>query len=59
MHQSDKESSKWCLKLSKCTQSLHVTQFMRQVNFLYLRLNSDDSYKVVKFSETEKKLSEN
>ena len=56
-HQSDKDDSEWYLKSSK--QSLHVTQVKRCINLLYSKFDSEESYEIIKFFTTEKKLKEN
>ena len=55
--QSDKNDSEWYLKSSK--QSLHVTQVKRHVDLSYFKSDSEESYEIIKFLTTEKKLREN
>ena len=57
MHQSDKDSFRWYLKLLK--QNLHTTQVTRHSDLLYFKSDSEKSYKVIKFSETEQESQEN
>ena len=56
-HQSDKNDSEWYLKSLK--QSLHVTQVKKNVDSLNSRSDSEESYEMIKFSTTKKKLREN
>ena len=53
MHQSDKKDSEWYSKLLK--KNLHRTQVKRHVNSSYSKFNSEESYKEIKLSSTEKK----
>ena len=53
-HQSDKEDSKWYLKL--LTKDLHRTQVKRHVDSSYSKSDSEESYKVIKLFSTKKKL---
>ena len=55
-HQSDKDDSEWYLKSSK--QNLHVTQVKRHIDSLYSKSDSEESYEMIKFFTTEKKLRE-
>ena len=50
-HQSDKNDFRWYSKPRR--QNLHTTQVKRHVDSLYSRSDSEKSYKVVEFSETE------
>ena len=56
-HQSDKEDSKWYLKL--LTKDLHRTQVKRHVDSSYSKSDSEKSYKVIKLFFIKKKLSQN
>ena len=57
VHQSNKEDFRWYLKSSR--KDLHRTQVKRCVDSLYSKSDSEESYKVIKSSSTEKKLLQN
>ena len=56
MYRSDKDDSKWYLKLSR--KDLHETQVKRHVDLSYSKSNSEESYEVIKSFSTEKKSSQ-
>ena len=50
-HQSNKEDSEWYLKSLR--QNLHTTEIKRHIDSSYSKSDSDKSYEVIEFSETE------
>ena len=56
-HRSDKDDSEWYSKSLR--KDLHRTQVKRCVDSLYLKSDSEESYKVIKSSSIRKKLSQN